>query len=63
MWFGFWILHLFKYVFCLQVKKLKGEKEYNSITMYDQCEEYNSMKDEEKVSCMYSSSYIQSLSS
>ncbi|TKY46982.1 Kinesin protein KIN12A [Spatholobus suberectus] len=31
------------------VEKLKGEKELNSVTVYGQCEEYNSMKDEEKL--------------
>ncbi|KAL2322763.1 hypothetical protein Fmac_027142 [Flemingia macrophylla] len=31
------------------VEKLKGEKELNSITVYGQCEEYNSMKDEEEL--------------
>ncbi|RDX65045.1 Kinesin-like protein KIN-12F, partial [Mucuna pruriens] len=30
------------------VKELKGEKELNSINVYGQCEEYNSLKDEEK---------------
>lgn len=52
------ILHLLTIWVCVQVEKLKGDKELNSISMHGQCEEYNSMKDENKVSCWYLSLYI-----